>query len=166
MFHLEHENATPEVDRDRRFTLDRTLDLIAEKYGHRWDLDVCAEELAHVCARYYSLERGQNGLILPWHGDVWCNPPWSELYRWTARAWDLWHRGACNTITMLIPVRTEQPFWQQLVEPYRDRANSPLSVWFMPKRQEFGSPSDPKKLIKGSPPFICCVLHWSPPGTK
>lgn len=161
MFALEQENTTERADRDRRFTLDSTLDAIADRFGHRWDLDVCAEELAHVCDRYYSLERGENGLALPWHGDVWCNPPWSELSKWVRRAWDAWRGGACSTITMLIPVRCEQPFWQSLVEPYRDQPNSPLKTWFVPKRQEFGSPTDPKKLIKGSPPFICVVLHWS-----
>lgn len=163
-----HRTNTVEADRDRRFTLSSTLDLIAEEFGHRWDLDVCAEELAHVCEDYFSLERGQNGLELPWYGEhIWCNPPWSELEAWTVKAWSEFRRpdSLVHTITMLMPVRTEQPFWQALVEPYRDRAGSPLKTWFMPKRQEFGSPSDPKKLIKGSPPFICVVLHWSKPCT-
>lgn len=162
MFHLDH--VTQTEDRDRRFTLYSTLDLIATKTGIReYDLDVCAEELAHVSPNYYSLERGQNGLILPWHGHVWCNPPWSDLYRWTSRCWEMWKRGACKTISLLIPVRSEQPFWQQLVEPYRDQPNSPLKVHFLPRRQEFGSPNDPKKVKKGSPPFICCLLHWRNP---
>ena len=87
-------------------------------------------------------------------------PPPPDLHK-LQTAWEEWERGECDSITMLIPVRTEQPFWQQLVEPYRDLADGPLQVHFLPKRQEFGSPTDPEKKIKGSPPFICCVLHWS-----
>lgn len=160
MYHLDHKTQTQ--NRDRRFTLDTTLDQIAAWTGVRiYDLDVCAEELSHVCGNYYSLERNEDGLIMNWYGHVWCNPPWSELYLWTARSWVNWQNGLCDTITMLIPVRTEQPFWQKLIEPYRDQPGCPLRVKFLEKRQEFGSPNDPKKVKKGSPPFICCALHWS-----
>lgn len=162
MFHLDH--ATQTEDRDRRFTLESTLDLIATKTGVRqYDLDVCAEALSHMSPTYFSLEKNQDGLALGWFGHVWCNPPWSDLMGWTLKCWREWRKPdtLVESISLLIPVRTEQPFWQGLIEPYRDQPNSPLRVHFLPKRQEFGSPNDPKKVKKGSPPFICCLLHWS-----
>jgi hypothetical protein len=161
MFHLDHQANT--ADRDRRFTLPATYKLCQDLTKvEKYTLDVCAEPLSTGAMDYYSLERGEDGLVLPWHGDVWCNPPWSDLFSWTSRAWEMWQRGASVSISLLIPVRTEQPFWQTMVEPYRDRAGSPLKVHFLPKRQRFGSPLDPLGLKAGSPPFICCLLHWSP----
>lgn len=165
MYHLDHKTKTQ--DRDRRFTLESTLELCRKLTKVKiYTLDVCAEELAHVSQAYYSLENNENGLELPWFGAVWCNPPWSDLPRWTAKCWTEWRRGECQSISYLIPVRSEQPFWQTLIEPYRDQVGSPLRVHLLPKRQEFGSPNDPKKVKKGSPPFICALLHWSNSNTQ
>jgi hypothetical protein len=162
MFHLDH--ATQTQDRDRRFTMQRELAIaydFAKVTG--FTLDVAAEALSHVCEDYFSPERGKNGLILPWYGHVWCNPPWSECGAWIRKAWAEWTKGGPESITMLLPVRTEQPFWQQLVEPYRDQPNSPLRVKFLEKRSKFGDPMDPEGKNAGSPPFICCLLHWRRP---
>ena len=160
MFHLDH--ASVSQDRDRRFTLPRELQIAEDFVGviGGFTLDVAAEAAAHVCPNYYSLERHEDGLILPWYGHVWCNPPWSDVPPWVRKAWQAWKEGLCDSITMLLPVRTEQPFWQQLVEPYRDQPGSPLRVKFLEKRSKFGTPEDPTGKNAGSPPFIGCLLHW------
>jgi hypothetical protein len=58
------------------------------------------------------------GLEVDWSGHtVWVNPPFSDLKPWVHKA----HRTADCTVAMLLPAnRTEQPFWQRYIEPYRD----------------------------------------------
>lgn len=54
--------------------------------GIAFDLDVAApsEVLPWVTARRrYSV--GDDGLIQPWHGTVWCNPPYSAPTAWCRR---------------------------------------------------------------------------------
>lgn len=51
----------------------------------RFDLDPCAPSDERrpwdMAVQHYSAE--QNGLALPWHGRVWCNPPYGlEAARW------------------------------------------------------------------------------------
>lgn len=148
-------------DRDYRFTLDATLSECRNRFGvQSFTLDVAACPAANAAEKFYSLEAGQDGLALPWTGHVWCNPPWSKIKPWIVKAWHEFNQEHFDSCTMLLPVRTEQPFWQDLIEPYRDM-DGPLSTWFLPKRQKFGSPSDPLGLNAGSPPFICVALHWS-----
>lgn len=169
MFHISDKG---DQLRDQRFTLEDTITecLSHHRLGLSGDylLDVAACHAAHVAERYYTLERGEDGLKLPWNADtVWCNPPWSKLRPWVVKAWDEYKLHSFEELHMLLPVRCEQPFWQTLIEPYRDQPNSPLRVHFLPRRQRFGDPDDPKaeKLDakgkpKGSPPFICALLVW------
>jgi hypothetical protein len=52
----------------------------------RFDLDVAAPRGGpwHVpCDRYYTAE--DDGLVQPWDGLVWCNPPYSTAEQWIAR---------------------------------------------------------------------------------
>lgn len=45
------------------------------------DLDPASTGAANVSVRakvYYSLERGEDGTIMPWHGRVWLNPPYGR----------------------------------------------------------------------------------------
>lgn len=54
-----------------------TPEWIAELVG-QWDLDPASNPRSNIRAlASYCLERGQNGLKLPWRGSVWCNPPYS-----------------------------------------------------------------------------------------
>lgn len=158
MFHLDHNNQTPEADRDRRFTLVSTVEALEEHFGVKFNLDVAAEPAAHVADQFFTPE--DNGLERLWFGHAFCNPPWSECGSWVRKAWSEWKTGHVLSATLLLPVRTEQPWWQTLIEPYRDQIGSSLHTWFMPKRQRFGNPADPKGEHAGSPPFICVALHW------
>lgn len=67
-----------------------------------FDLDPCAPAVRpwDMAASHYSIF--DNGLTKPWHGRVWCNPPYGEgAWRWLARCAD--HRNA----TALVFARTE-----------------------------------------------------------
>lgn len=52
-----------------------------------FDLDPCAyhSQPWPTAARMYALPQ-ENGLLLPWHGVVFCNPPYGdEMPKWTER---------------------------------------------------------------------------------
>jgi hypothetical protein len=52
----------------------------------RFTLDVCSNPRSHVLAdSMYCLEYGQDGLALPWFGEVWCNGPYSDPLPWCQR---------------------------------------------------------------------------------
>lgn len=101
-------------------------------------LDVAAAVHNTKCDRYFTRE--QDGTAQDWAGErVWCNPPYSDIAPWIRKAWDCW--TSTLGVTMLLPAnRTEQSWWQLLVEPYRDRPGSPLTVEFLPGRMRFLKP--------------------------
>ncbi len=102
---------------------------------------------------------GFDGLAMPWNADerVWCNPPFSEIAPWVEKA----HSARC-TVVMLLPAnRTEQPWWQRYVEPYRDGAIGAVRTRFLGGRKSF--------LYRGetignststNPPFGIVILVW------
>lgn len=52
----------------------------------RIDTDPCAGPRTRIgYVGNYCLERGMDGLEMPWTGFVWCNPPYSQKRKWAAR---------------------------------------------------------------------------------
>lgn len=149
--------ADPNVD-DRAITPEDFAVLDAR---FRFSIDVAAAEHNARLPRYFSIENC--GLSASWAGErVWCNPPYSfpNLERWVLKAWSEADRA--DLIVMLVPAnRTEQLWWQHLIEARRDRAASPLRVEFLPGRLRFLRKG--QDLIKPNerPPFGCCLLIWS-----
>lgn len=142
-------------------------DLFAELDAvHGFTLDVAAAPHNAKTAAYYT--RADDGLAQPWHGSVWCNPPYSGLAGWLGKTWAEWHRPAGPTsIVMLLPAnRPEQPWWQTYVEPYRDRPGSPLTVRFLPGRPRFIKAGATEVRPNERPPFGVCVLTWSRGGPR
>lgn len=125
------------------------------------------------CARYF--DRESDGLAHPWTGEtVWCNPPYSDLYAWTKKAlYEVQH--GCRKVVMLLPAnRTEQKWWQELIEPIRDRGLG-VSTKNLPGRPRFGTPENPEALhgrgltrkrengkCVTSSPFGCVVVVIEP----
>lgn len=162
----------PPEDPDRRYTLPWTLDWCRRTAGVvAFDLDVAADDEAHVCERYYTIR--ENGLIQPWTGRVWCNPPYSDIGSWVVRAWLAMATGECSLVAMLLPSnRQEQPWWQEKIEVARDGRIPPepwgaprsisLTTHYLPGRQSFGHPGNPLGVGVGSPEFGCVLLVWRP----
>lgn len=137
-------------------------------------LDVAASIENTKCERFY--DREADGLEQSWNGErVWCNPPYSECGPWVDKAWDEWwgpsgaRLGAnpgAELIVMLLPAnRTEQRWWQDLVEPYRDN-HSQFHVEFLRGRRRFVRPGQESIGPNERPPFGCCLLIWSDQPTK
>lgn len=145
----------PDDDVDDRATPPTDFGPINDEFG--FTVDVAAAAHNTKCDRFYTRE--QDGLAQSWAGEtVWCNPPFSDLAPWIRKAWAE-HRAA--TIVMLIPAnRTEQKFWQFMVEPYRDRAGSPLTTRFLLDRMRFLKPGQTAVGPNERPPFGCVLLIW------
>lgn len=128
-------------------------------------LDVAANATNAKTAAFYDLE--SDGLSRPWAPHrVWCNPPYSNLGAWVAKAHAEIVAG-CPVIVMLLPAnRTEQVWWQDLVEPHRDQPGSIIRTEFIRRRFNFGVPGNESGKFHSSPPFGCVVLVFSKPCTE
>lgn len=164
--------ASDEVD--DRGTSPEVFDPLMERFG--FTLDVAAAPHNAKCERYFT--RSDDGLAQDWRGQrVWCNPPYSDLKAWVAKAWEQFDRyqawadsgvmmgpvGA-ELIVMLVPAnRPEQAWWQDHIEPHRDMPRSPLRVEFLRGRQRFIRHWLGHDEVKPNerPPFGCCLLIWS-----
>ena len=126
---------------------------------YRFTIDVAASEQNAKCARFYTDE--DNGLEQSWSGErVYCNPPFSDIRPWVQKAWQ--ERDA-HIIVMLLPAnRTEQGWWQEHIEPRRDRDSSVLRTQFLGGRLRFLKPGQSAIGPNERPPFGCvlCVWDW------
>lgn len=126
-------------------------------------LDAAASHANHLCERYYTLE--DDGLTSSWFGArVWCNPPYSDIAPWVRKAWvatDGVVVGRAELVVMLLPAnRTEQGWWQDLVEPHRDRGFS-FRTEFLRGRRRFVMPGSDRIGPNERPPFGSVLLIWS-----
>lgn len=102
-----------------------------------------------------------NGLLQDWEGErVYCNPPYSSIRPWIEKAWEETNAGI---VVMLLPAnRTEQAWWQDLIEPFRVRENCRLRVEFLPGRLRFLKPGQTAIGPNERPPFGVCLCIWKP----
>ena len=71
-------------------------------------LDVCALQETAKCDRYYTPI--QNGLLKPWKGSCWMNPPYNkDVRRWVAKAWETAQEG--HTVVALLQCRSGDTKW-------------------------------------------------------
>lgn len=82
-----------------------------------FDLDPCAAPGHNLARQHYLLEEGDDGLTTPWHGRVFCNPPYGrEKVKWVDRMIEHWRMG--GTGTLLIPADPGTiAVWQERVLP-------------------------------------------------
>lgn len=131
---------------------------------YRFTLDAAASVENAKLPRFYTRE--QDGLKQSWATErIWCNPPYSDCGSWVRKAWFEFNgrlRRPADLIVMLLPAnRTEQRWWQEQVEPWRDRPGKPLTVEFLPGRMRFDRPGVVIGPKGDRPPFGCCLLTWS-----
>lgn len=147
------------TDRDNLGTDPELFAKLDERF--HFTLDVAASSKNAKCNDFY--DEWMNGLGLAWTGRVWCNPPYSQIRDWVEKAWAEWETGDCELIAMLLPAnRPEQAWWQDLVEPYRDRGND-LTTEFIRGRQRFVMPGAEAIGPNERPPFGCVLLIWQLP---
>lgn len=109
----------PEEDPNSRYT-PRNL-ILGLHRQYRFTVDAASAldaPSSQVIGRFWS--RIEDGLFRSWAGErLWVNPPFDDIERWVRKAW--LEADAAELIVMLLPAnRTEQPWFHELVEPYRD----------------------------------------------
>lgn len=130
---------------------------------YRFTIDVAASKENAKLPRYYDEEA--DGLSQSWYEEsVWCNPPYSDIGAWVEKSWREMAKG-CRRVVMLIPAnRTEQDWWHEHIEPYRDGRGAvngtTVRVKFVRRRIAFDYPKHRPQ--PRSPMFGCCLLIWEP----
>jgi hypothetical protein len=165
--------ARPEVD--NLATTPEVFDPLNKRFA--FTLDACALPHNRKVQRYFAPQDalihrtaapvGYDGLEQSWAGErVWCNPPYSDIAPWVRKAYRHVESGSsrndADLIVLLLPAnRTEQRWWQDLVEPYRDgRAGCGPFVEFLPGRLRFIKHGHDRVEPNQRPPFGCCLLIW------
>lgn len=151
-----YKGSNPDVD-DRALTAE-DFDPLNERFG--FSLDAAASIQNAKCSRFFTRE--ENGLSRSWLGEkVYCNPPYSLIEPWVKKAWE--EKGA-EVVVMLLPAnRTEQKWWQNYIEPFRDREGSRLKVEFLPGRIRFLKAGQSVIGPNERPPFGCVLCIWTKP---
>lgn len=103
------------------------------------DLDPCSHPQSHVVAsNTYDIRNGQDGLELPWHGTVFCNPPYSRTGKWLKKC-----RMHDGTTIALVPANPGDGPWMKEVWPYA------TAIGFIQNRVEFRDPRNDKHSKRG-----------------
>lgn len=64
----------------------------------------------------YNLDRGEDGLRLPWLGSVFVNPPWNNIQEWFEKARCELSEGNCDFVVFLVPSRVETQWFHNFLE--------------------------------------------------
>lgn len=139
---------------DTRLTPRKLWNRWNEQYGP-FTLDAAASERNAKCAKFFTIV--DDGLLQSWAGEtVWCNPPYTDIGPWVIKARQETLIGRCRRVVMLLPAnRTEQRWWQNHIEPIRDRGIG-VKTHFINGRIAFGKEDDPD--WSKSPPFGCVLI--------
>ena len=108
-------------------------------------LDPCATSANAKCPMFFTKE--QDGLVQPWSGCVFMNPPYGrEIADWVEKAYDESRRGVM--VVCLLPSRTDTAWWHDYCMKGEIR--------FLRGRLSFG-------LGVGPAPFPSVVVIFRPP---
>ena len=133
-----------------------TIDVAAAPHNAKCDNYITRAMDPYMHSPWYPTPNGNRPTAI-----AWCNPPYSDLRAWVKKAWDQWDSGQMKRIVMLVPAnRTEQAWWQDWVEPYRDKQNGPLRTEFFRGRTRFIKPGQTEIKANERPPFGCALLIW------
>lgn len=131
------------------------FDVLDEEFG--FTLDVCADPELAKCSRYFTEE--DDGLAQSWAGEVcWMNPPFGmkALYAWVGKASE--ERANGSTTVALVPVRSEQPWWQTFVwDSNTHQPKENVEIRFIKGRLYFEG-------ARYNAPFPCAVLVFRASG--
>jgi phage N-6-adenine-methyltransferase len=93
-------------------------------------LDAAADASNALCSDFFDGSQGKDGLVEPWSGVVWCNPPYSNIRTWLSKAYDVVHSGRAERVVLLVPARTDTRAFQT----FAPKAH----VYFLAGRLKFG----------------------------
>lgn len=154
-----HPQQRPKDAVDDRALPPEDFAVLQARFG--FSIDVAASKENAKLPRF--LTKIENGLVCCWSNErVYCNPPYSKIGHWIDKAWS---EANAQLIVLLLPAnRTEQRWWQEGIEPYRDRPGSPLRVEFLAGRIRFLKAGQTHIGANERPPFGSCLSVWEPNG--
>lgn len=85
---------------------------LAREFGP-FDLDVCCRPETAKAPRFYT--KAENGLVQPWNGTVWLNPPYSDPTPWLREAVARTYSGECPLVVALLPASTDTGWFHNYV---------------------------------------------------
>jgi len=131
---------------DHRTPTDLFLAL-SERYGP-FDLDVAASDENHLCPLYFTEQN--NALFQDWNEDkIWMNPPYHSIDQWVDTAIIQLDKKNCKSVTMLLPSRTDRPWFRKLFRIATD-------IHFISGRLDF---SGPNQVANSNSPQGSIVFH-------
>jgi hypothetical protein len=132
--------------RDDWRTPQNIVDVVYEALGDV-ELDPCGNRHSLVGARkQYLLSKGEDGLVLPWRGRVFVNPPFSSGAAWLDKAATCWAAGGDFECIMLMPARVD-------TKAFHRSGTTADAICFWKGRLTFvGAPA--------SAPFPTMFMYW------
>ncbi len=92
-------------------TPQKVFDDLNEEF--HFNLDPCSTD--ENCKCFFHFTKEQNGLNQPWGGwRVFCNPPYSEIEKWVAKAFYEGHQDG-TIVVLLIPARTDTRYFHDYI---------------------------------------------------
>lgn len=112
---------------------------------YHFTLDVCASPENTKCKEFF--DKTKDGLIQPWTGVCWMNPPYNTLLsQWIRKAYvESWR--ADLKVVCLLPARTDTVVWHEYIMKAEE-------IRFVKGRIKFVGQKDPA-------PFPSCVVVFS-----
>jgi hypothetical protein len=135
------------------YTPPEVRDAVVAALGGIVDVDPCADEGCTFPATQH-FTKDDNGLIRPWLGRVYMNPPYGRTIGvWTTKLRDELRAGWATEAVALLPARTDALWWQELAPPvvcqirgrlrfsgYEQSAPFPsVAAYFGPSPERFAS---------------------------
>ena len=149
----------------------RTPAALLEAIERRWriwlavDAACSSENMVFTAATGFALDRGEDGLDLDWHsatmhdgGWVWCNPPYSRVADWMAKARHEAHIQGVRVVC-LVPVRTDTGWWSASVHRPAHIPYGASRVTLLRGRVRFEHSTLP---AAQSAPFPSCLIWYEP----
>lgn len=122
-------------------TPDVLFDALNKEFG--FTLDVCSDGANAKCAKFFTPE--QDGILQPWSGAVWCNPPYgNRIAEWLHKA--IVEKSNGVTSVFLLPARTDTKWFHEYIL-------GKAEIRFIKGRLKFGG-------AKNSGPFPSMIVIY------
>jgi len=148
---------TDGADRDEWRTPEWLYKLLDDEF--KFDLDPAATDGNAISPYYFTQD--DNGLAMPWWGNVFVNPPYSRMKAWVEKGYTEILNNNCNLVVMLIAARTDTVAWWNFIRQGEVR--------FLKGRLRFGLPLEyiaeqQQKILSGElpPDHKIKTLHSAP----
>lgn len=154
-----YKSTTKESEKDCAQTPIWFIESVEKLYGKKFDLDACSLPTTRKCQDYYSLENGEDGLLLPWQPLTWCNPPFSDILPWLEKAFLETLDG--NHSFVIFPDNPETKYSRYAWDNADTIIRMPFRLQFLrPNGESF---RDRKGKVQ-SPQFPCVLANFTPIG--